>query len=121
MLMWKDKEEDDSDGANKAYRSEDVYDRVELQGNSLIIMQKKKWYLEFVIAKDRRKWICTYLSFLLALFIPKIGWNPLFILWTINTICSYREERRSKFRFFYVGVAAILIVLICVNLVTGLK
>ena len=52
----------------------------------------------------------------ISLFIPFVGWNPILTIWDINSFLAYRENHKSKIRFFHVISVIILTILILSNL-----
>lgn len=59
----------------------------------------------------------TGLSFILTFFIPLFGWNPLLIVWAINSYYSYKETCNSMVRRFHVLLAFAFTLLIVHNLI----
>ena len=58
----------------------------------------------------------SVVSVCLGFLIPVTGWNPILILWLINLFFGYKENRKNKSRYFYLGAMVFVGLLIGFNL-----
>ena len=80
------------------------------------MIKLQKFIQKWILNSNRRYILFTGISMGLVFLIPRVGWNPLLLLWIVNGCFCYKESKSNKIRFFYSVLVILLGILFTFNL-----